>query len=67
MYFPDPVYEEDLLKQNEARDTKFQNLKKNLTIDIAKNLIAISKKFPNYGYVLSQQRIDTIIYHNNEE
>ena len=41
MYFPDPVYEEDLLKQNEARDTKFQNLKKNLSIDIAKNLIAI--------------------------
>ena len=47
MYFPDPVYEEDLLKQNEARNTKWQNLKKNVTVDVAKNLIAISKKFPN--------------------
>jgi len=47
MYFPDPVYEEYLLKQNEARNTKWQNLKKNVTVDVAKNLIAISNKFPN--------------------
>ena len=31
MYFMDPVYEEDLVKQNEARQRKFQNLKSNIT------------------------------------
>ena len=30
MYFMDPVYEEDLVKQNEARQRKFQNLKSNI-------------------------------------
>ena len=47
MYFPDPVYEEDLLKQNEARDRKFKNLKDNISSNEVTNLINITKKYPN--------------------
>jgi len=47
MYFPDPVFEEDLLKQNEARQKKFTDIKNNLNVDIAQRMIEISKKYPN--------------------
>ena len=53
MYFMDPVYEEDLVKQNEARQRKFQNLKSNITSDVAERMIAITKKYPGMPQSLS--------------
>ena len=53
MYFMDPVYEEDLVKQNEARERKFQNLKSNITSDVAERMIAITKKYPGMPQSLS--------------
>ena len=47
MFFPDPIFEQDLLKQNEARNTKWQNLKSNVTVDVAKTLEQLSQKYPN--------------------
>ena len=53
MYFMDPVYEEDLVKQNEARQRKFLNLKSNITSDVAKRMIAITQKYPGMPQSLS--------------
>ena len=53
MYYPDPIFEEDLAKQNEARDRKFKNLKKNMTSDVAKSMIAITQKYPGMPQSLS--------------
>ena len=47
MYFPDPVYEEDLLKQNEARIENLKILKDNISSNRVTNLINITKKYPN--------------------
>ena len=53
MIFPDPIFEETVVRNNEARQNKFTDLKKNLLKTNAESLVAITRKYPNLPKALA--------------